>query len=53
MKNACSGRWSYSPSAIALNEAIVSSSGTTTRLPVNCSATYMVWDRNRSIRRAR
>ena len=27
-KNACSGRWSYSPSHRPLNEAIVSSTGT-------------------------
>src|SRR5439155_3975755 len=54
MKNACSGRWSYLPSVIALNEEMVSSSGTVTPgWLVNCSATYIGCDRKRSIRRAR
>src|SRR6185437_12986094 len=54
MKTACAGTWSYLPSLIALNEATVSSSGTNApSMPVNCSATNIGWDRNRSIRRAR
>src|SRR5262249_33042590 len=54
MKNAGSGSWSYLPSVIALKEATVSDSGTNTPgWPVNCSATNIGWDRNRSIRRAR
>src|SRR5262249_51954864 len=54
MKNACSGMESYLPAATALNEAMVSLSGTNTPgWPVNCSATNMGCDRNRSIRRAR
>ena len=54
MKNACSGMWSYSPSASALNEAIVSSTGTNEPgWPVNASATNMFCERNRWIRRAR
>src|SRR6202000_1716873 len=54
MKNACSGTWSYLPSVIALNEEMVSSSGTNSPgMPVNCSATYIGCDRKRSIRLAR
>src|SRR6185437_4634594 len=54
MKNACSGKLSYLPSVSALNEAMVSSSETKTPgCPVNCSATNIGWDRNRSMRRAR
>ena len=50
-KNACSGRWSYSPSQMPLNEAIVSSTGTyLPSMPVNCSATKNGWDRNRWMR---
>src|SRR5262245_5490926 len=53
-KNACSGRWSYSPSQSALNEAIVSSTGVyLPGRPVNCSATKNGCDRNRWILRAR
>src|SRR5262249_14791715 len=54
MKNACSGRWSYSPSARALNEAMVSSIGVYfPAIPVNCWATKNGCDRNFSILRAR
>src|SRR6185437_5442561 len=54
MKNACSGMWSYLPSVIALNEEMVSSIGTNApSMPVNCSATNIGWDRNRSILLAR
>src|SRR3954451_2053349 len=53
-KNACSGRWSYSPSHRALNDAIVSSTGVyLPGRPVNCSATKNGCDRNRWILRAR
>src|SRR4029079_14231069 len=53
-KNACSGRWSYSPSHSALNDAIVSSTGVyLPGRPVNCSATKNGCDRNRWILRAR
>ncbi len=39
MKNACSGKWSYSPSEIFLNDSMVSFSGTVEPgTPVNCSA---------------
>ena len=54
MKNACSGMWSYSPSARALNEATVSSTGTNEPgWPVKASATNMFWLRKRWMRRAR
>ena len=46
--------WSYSPSAIALKERIVSSTGTNEPgCPVNASATNMFCERKRWIRRAR
>src|SRR5690606_15447622 len=54
MKNACSGMWSYSPSASDLKDAMVSSTGTNDPgWPVKASATNMFWLRNRWIRRAR
>src|SRR5262249_35946178 len=54
MWNACSGRLSTSPALLALNDEIVSSIGVKAPgWPVNCSATYIGWDRNRSIRLAR
>src|SRR5262249_44374765 len=53
-KKACSGRWSYSPSASPLNEEMVSSTGVyLPSIPVNCSATKNGCDRNRWMRRAR
>src|SRR5688500_2536946 len=53
-KNACSGRWSYSPSQSALKDAIVSSIGVyLPGRPVNCSATKNGCDRNRWILRDR
>src|SRR5918994_266320 len=52
-RNACSGRWSYSPSVSARNDAMVSSTGTyLPGIPVNCSATKNGCDRNSWIRRA-
>ena len=54
MKNACSGKWSYSPSASFLNASMVSSSGTNEpSRPVNALATKVFCERNRWMRRAR